>query len=219
MLPIKFNFAQIADLQDDLRNSPKALRAITAKITSQHLAKLRNELRSEVPARTGALRKTLAYSVKRSKTNTEGTWAIFGFLRKKRGSAQAAVAAGVLQKGKGVTGDRSKYGKPNRKYIWLPLLAGGFGGGSGAIQPSQFFSLPGSFIGRSKAGNTIAFQRVNGQLWPMFVLKQQIKLSRPPLELEFNVEDELPEITADIQQTVADVLAVRGQALRQLDGR
>ncbi len=209
MVPIKFQFKDIIDLNEDLKQSPKALQVIVRTVLSRHLRKLRDSLKSRAPTRA---QRNLAFSVRKSKSIEYATWAILGFLRSKRTSAQSAIIANVFQKGFAETGARGRYGHRSAENIWIPLPAAGLN-----LTPSQFLAMPGTFIRRSHAGNKIAFQRSeSGTLWPMFVLKQRINPpSSPPIDFEGEVLADLPETLGDIQQTIAEVLEARGAVIRQ----
>ncbi len=208
---LKFNFKDIADLTEDLRASPQALKTVIRTVTAVHLRKLRNAAKAQAPSR---VQRNLGFSVPKRREVEVRVWAILGFLRKKRSDSQTAILANVVQKGFAETGARGQYGHRNAENIWIPLPAAGLN-----LTPTRFFTLPGTFIRRSKAGNKIAFQRSDrGTLWPMFLLRQRVRAPGHPIDFEGAVESEMPEITEDIKETIVQVLEARGRALRSIDG-
>ena len=208
MIPLRFNFKDVADLNEDLRHSPKALNAIARRVLTLQLRKVRNELRPQVPVGMGKLRASLGSSIRKSK-DSRGIWAVFGFLRSKKISASTAIAANVLQH-PGATAKK-------RELLWIPTLNNRSAAGGAQITPTQFFAMPGTFISQTGAGNKMAFQRTGDTLVPLFVLKKSVRLSRPPLPIEARVEAAMPDLTADLQATFAQVLEARGAALKSLN--
>jgi hypothetical protein len=204
MIPIRLNFKDIADLNEDLKASPRALTAIAQRVLSLRLRELRRELLPRVPrGRTGQLRRSFGASVRRQRASG-GIRAVFGFLTGRRIPAGAVIAGNVLQKGSAVPRKRA--------YIWVPLQS------NRNVTPQDFFNAENTFIRMSRAGNKIAFVRSGGQAVPLFVLKPWIKPSAPPVPINEGVERKLPEITQDIQTMIAEVIAARRKVLEYHGG-
>lgn len=198
---LKFNFKDIADLNADIKQSPKALSIITQRVMQQQLRALAREMRPSVPRGvTGQLARSFAASVTRRQGIVTG---IFGFLVRRRMSGRTVVAGNVLQKG-GATPKK-------RAYLWVPLPT------NRNVTPQEFFNASNTFIGKSKAGNKIAFIRQGDIAIPLFVLKRSIRPSAPPLPIGERVEGKLPEIGQDITDSITQVIAARGAALRSLN--
>lgn len=210
MVPIKFNFKDIADLNEDIKASPRALSVIIQRVLSLQLRALRRELAPSIPRNTGKLARSFGSSVRRGKQNKGAIFAIFGFLLGKRISAATAIAGNVLQHPGASPSKKSR--------IWVPVLSNRSAAGGAQITPQQFFQLPHTFVRDTPSGNRIAFQRINDMLVPLFVLKRSVRLSAAPLPLESSVERKLPEITGDIEQAISQVLAARGEVLRVISG-
>jgi hypothetical protein len=69
----------------------------------------------------------------------------------------------------------------------------------------------------SKAGNKIAFIRQGNIAVPLFVLKKSIRPAAPPLPISDRVEQKLPEMLEDIEESITQVIAARRAALGALD--
>lgn len=197
MVPLRFNFAQLKDLDDDFKASEKAIPIIAQKVLKAQLGPLRSELRGMIPRATGRLQRSFGFSIRRTKGNVT---ARFGFLLNKRVSASTAIAANVLQAG----GAHPRKGK----YLWIPFRQNRAADGSALTTPRQLIDA-GGFIAVSKSGNKIAFQRSGV---PAFVLKTFVKLSRPPVPIEQRTEAALPQITGDIEDTIGAVIEAKKTA-------
>lgn len=197
MIEWKFNYNQLKDLDRDMEASKRAIPIIVAKVLSPKLRELRNQLRALIPHATGKLARSFTHSVRRRQGLVS---ARLGFMTSGRVSASTAIAANVLQAG----------GAHPRKgvYLWIPLPPNRSADGSPLTSARDLLGA-GGFIQTSKAGNRLAFNHA-GQ--PLFVLKNFIKLSGPPVPVAERVQAELPEITQDIEQSIAQVLAAKGEA-------
>ena len=184
---IKFNFKDFEALDKDFEASKRAIPIIAQRVLNEHLRQLRSELRPQIPAKTGALRRSFGVSVRRRAALVTGR---LGFFSGKSVTAGTAIAANVLQKG----GASPRKGK----YLWIPLPSNRAASGAALISPRALLDS-GGFIARSAAGNMIAFAESG---IPAFVLKTFIKLSAPPVPIEARVEADLPQITGDIEEVI-----------------
>lgn len=194
MVPIRFNFNQLKDFDDDMKASEKAIPLVAQRVLNRKLKPLRQELRAQIPRATGRLQRSFGYSVKRFKSRVS---AVFGFMTGKKVSKSTAIAANVLQAG----GAHPRKGK----YLWIPLANNRAADGSAMISPRQLIEA-GGFVAVSAAGSTIAFHQRGD---PAFVLRTFVKLSKPPLPIEQRMERELPAIISDIEETVGAALEVK----------
>lgn len=195
MIPLRFNFKQIADLNEDLKKSPRALAVISQRVMSLHLRGLRAKLRSAIPSTTGRLRKSFRSISKvdrRSKMTAVGS---IGFVTGKGISRESAIAANVLQKPGATAG--------KKPFLWIPIGSNRTAAGA-QISPEQFFTLPDTFV-----RNGVAFQRNEQGIIPLFVLRRHVQLSRPPIPIDQAVDAELPSILDDIAETVGQVITAR----------
>jgi hypothetical protein len=200
VIPIKFNLKDIFDLDVDLKQSVKSLPVIVQRVLTIQLRQLRNEMRPLVARGTsGKLQRSFGSSVRRQRGNVLAT---FGFLTKGV-SGRTVVAGNVQQKGSATP---RKAG-----FLWIPLPA------NQNISPRDFFNAQNTFIRTTTAGNKVAYIRSGDQIVPLFVLKKRVQLSRPPLPIEQKVEGQLPEIQADIVETIAQIIEARKAAL-SVDG-
>ena len=188
---IKFNFKDFEALDKDFEASKRAIPIIAQRVLSEHLRQLRSEMRPQIPAKTGALRRSFGVSVRRKTALVTGK---LGFFSGKGVTAGTAIAANVLQKG----GASPRKGK----YLWIPLPSNRQTSGAALVSPRQLLDS-GGFIARSMAGNMIAFDESG---LPAFVLKTFVKLPAPPLPIEARVEADLPQITGDIEETIQAAL-------------
>jgi hypothetical protein len=199
-VPLRLNFKDIADLNADLKQSPRAAMAIVQRVLSLALRRVRREQAPQVPGGiTGGLRRSLGVSVRRSRNNA--IIATYGFFRGRRVSARTAVASNVLQ----------KPGAQARKsaYLWIPTSA------NQNITPRDFFASENTFI-KTVGANRVAFVRNGDDAVPLFILKRNTKLSAPPLPIDQRVTAELPVITKDIQDSIAQVIEARKAALQAI---
>src|SRR5678816_4429193 len=107
---LRFDMRQLTDFSEDLRQSPNSLPIIVQRVLSLTLRQLAVSMRPLVPrGATGALRRSLAASVKKQQGAVVG---VFGLLSSRR-SGRTVVAGNVLQKGGAVAS--------KRQYLWIPL--------------------------------------------------------------------------------------------------
>ena len=192
---IKFNFSQLNDLSEDLKKSPRAVSAIVQKVLSQQLRQLRREMAPLVPRGiTGRLRRSFGVSVRR-RANTGTILATFGFMSGRRVTANAAIAANVLQRGSATARKGA--------YLWIPTRQ------NTNISPRDFFNADDTFIRTGKSGSKIAFVRSGNTAIPLFVLKHTVRLGAPPLPIDQRVEAQLPTISEEIQETIKQVIEAR----------
>ena len=202
-VPIRFNFKDLADLNEDLKKSPRAASIIVQRVLSVALRRVRREQAPQVPrGATGGTRRSLGVSVRRSRTQN-AIIATYGFFRGRRVSARSAIAANVLQ----------KPGAQARKsaYLWIPTSA------NQNVTPRDFFAADNTFIRTTAGGNRVAFVRSGDDAIPLFILKRHVRLSAPPVPIDQRVESELPVITQEIQDTIAQVIEARKAALGALN--
>jgi len=197
--PLRFNFKELGDLNEDLKKSPRSLPVIAQRVMAPHLRAVARELRASIPRRTGQLARSLFSSA----TRPGGLMAlgIVG-LRTRRISGRTMVAGNVMQKGGGTA---------RKGYIWVPLR------GNRDITPQDFFNAENTFIGMSKSGQKFAWIRQGNIAVPLFVLKKTIRPAAPPLPINERVDQKLPEIMEDIQDSIGQVIAARRAALGALD--
>jgi len=98
-----------------------------------------------------------------------------------------------------------------RAYLWVPLP------NNRNVTPQDFFNADNTFIRMSKAGNKIAFIRQGNIAVPLFVLKKSIRPAAPPLPISERVEQKLPEMLEDIEESITQIIAARRAALGALD--
>lgn len=200
-VPLKLNFKDIFDLNEDLKKSPRAASIIVQRVLTVALRGIRRQQAGQVPrGTTGGLRRSLGVSVRRSRTQN-AIIATYGFMRGRRVSARTAVAGNVLQ----------KPGAQARKsaWLWIPTKA------NQNITPRDFYAAENTFV-RDVGANRIAFVRSGDDAIPLFILKRNAKLSQPPVPIDQRVEAELPVITQDIQDSIAQVIEARRAALQAL---
>jgi len=203
---LKFNFAQLKGLDEDLTASAKSVGVIASKVLTLQLRQLRTEMRPQIPRARGALRRSFGFWVRRGRGDQGNVTAKFGFMFNKRVSASAAVAGNVLQAG----GAHPKKGK----YLWIPIGGNRNADGSAATNPRELIA-GGGFVATSKAGNRIAFHRSG---MPAFTLKTFVKLSAPPLPIEARIERQAPEIAKDITESIAQVIEAKKVVVGNLNG-
>jgi len=198
--PLKFNFKELGDLNEDLKRSPRSVPVIAQRVMSPYLRAVARDLRSFIPRVTGQLARSLFSSA----TRPGGLIAIGAVgLRTRKISGRTMVAGNVMQRG-GATPKK-------RAYLWVPLR------NNRNITPQDFFHAENTFIRMSGAGNKIAFIRQGNVAVPLFVLKKSIRPAAPPLPINERVEQKLPEILEDIQDSIGQVIAARRAALGALD--
>lgn len=200
MLPLRFNFKQLADLNEDLKKSPRALAAISRRVLTENLRKIRKELSGGIPLVSGRLRRSLRVvgSAKARQGLASGAIGFFGG----RGiSAATAIAGNVLQH-PGATPKK-------RAFLWVPVGNNRGLTGGAAITPAQFFDLPNTFVRDTPKGHRVAFQRINESIIPLFVLQRAVKFSAPPIPIAERVEQRLPDITDEIEDTITQVIAAK----------
>ena len=199
-VPIKFNFKDLVDLTEDIKQSPKSLPIIVQRVLSLQLRDLARQMRPLVPrGTTGQLARSFSSSVTRKQGVVTG---LFGFMTRRR-SGRTIVAGNVLQKG-GATPRK-------RAYLWVPLPS------NRNVTPADFFAADNTFIRMSKAGNKVAFIRQANIAVPLFVLKRNIKPSAPPVPIDERLEARLPEINEDIEESITQIIASRRAALGALN--
>ena len=197
---LKFNFKDIADLNADIKQSPRAIAAISQRVMSPHLRTLAQEFRATIPTRTGQLARSVFSSVVRP----GGLIALGAVgLRIRKIPVRTLVAGNVMQKGGGSV--------RKRVYAWIPTPM------NRNITPQDFFNLDNTFIGTSKAGKRFAFIRQGNLALPMFLLVRNIRPAAPPLPIEQRLTQKLPEINEDIQEAITQVIAAKGAALKSLN--
>jgi len=148
---------------------------------------------------TGQLARSFGASVTRRQGLVSG---IFGFLTRRR-LGRTIVAGNVLQKG-GATPRK-------RAYLWVPLP------NNRNVTPQDFFNAENTFIRMCGAGNKIALIRQGNIAVPLFVLKKSIRPSGAPLPINERVEQRLPEMLEDIEESIGQVIAARRAALGSLN--
>ena len=198
-VPIRFNFKDLADLNEDLKKSPRAASIIVQRVLQRALRGVRREQAGQM-TRTG--RPALRSTVVKPRGSKGVVVATYGILPGRRVSARAVIVGNVQQ----------KPGAQVRKaaYLWIPTTA------NKNITPRDFFAAENTFIRTTSGGNRIAFVRNGNDAIPLFILKHNIRLSRPPVPIDQRVETELPVITQEIQDTIAQVIEARKAALSAL---
>ena len=196
---LKFNFKDLVDLNEDIKQSPKSLPIIVQRVLSLQLRALAKEMRPLVQhGATGALSRSFGASVTRRHGTVTG---VLGFLTRRR-AARTIVAGNVQQKGMAT---------PKRRlFLWIPLRS------NRDVSPQDFFNADNTFIRLSKAGNIIAFIRQGNIAIPLFLLRRVIRFSKPPVPIDERMDQRLPEILIDIQDSMGQVIAARRAALGAL---
>jgi hypothetical protein len=209
MAELKFNFKQIAQLNEDFKSSKKALGFIIRKTLSDQMRQIRRELAPLIPRKTGGIARTFGFTVRKT---GDVTRARLGFIR--RTSARTAIAANVMQHGSNVL-SRSK------AFLWIPLPGNSQMTGAPAITPAAIFANRDLlFVGKSKAGNLLAFRKeADGSVTPLFALKKEIHVRARPIPFENAVTSSAPQIAESIQNTIAQVIEARRTVVRELTGR
>ena len=202
MLNLKFDLKQIDQLSEDFNNSKKALKIIIPRVLRDHLRPLKRGLSSQIPRKTGAVRKSFGYFVKKK---GDAIVAVFGFLRGKKISQETAIAANVLQHGSHVT---PKTGK----YLWIPLPTNIMRGNQPIVTPRELIDA-GGFIQKSKLGNLLAFSKTEIGVIPLFLLKTSLTVAPRLVPFDARVESEIPAINKDIEETTTQVIEA-GKAAR-----
>lgn len=193
----KFNFSQLVDLENDLKASERAIPAIVAAVMREKFREAKRELAQAVPRESGRLARSLGFSVRKAKGLVTGR---LGFMVR-RVTPATIIAGNVLQK-PGATARKGPY-------LWIPLPGT-------SITPTQFRSLPDTFIKKSATGKLIAFQRIGVQELPMFVLKHAVKLSAPPLPLDARGEQAAEQIAEAVPEAIAQVIEAKKTVQRIL---
>lgn len=200
---IEFGWKEFHDLDNDLKASNKAIPTIVAKVMREDFSRLRNEVRPQIPSKSGAIRRHFNFSVRRGLSRVT---ARLGFIAKT--TQRTAIAANVMQHGSNV---RPKKGV----YLWIPLPGNRQASGEPVISPRQIFADRLSFfVGKSKAGNLLAFRKRSGGIDPLFVLKKWIKVKARPVQFEARVESNLPAMNERIEKTIAAVIEAKNAASR-----
>lgn len=203
MANLKFNLKQFDLLDEDMRDSKKALKIIIPRVLRDHLRPLRHQLSPQIPRKKGTLARSFGYSVKKKADRVE---AVFGFLRGKKISKETAIAANVLQHGSHVT---PKAGK----YLWIPFGNNMMRSGEAIVSPRALLES-GGFIQRSKSGNLLAFSKTDSGIIPLFTLSRGVIVAPRPLPIAERVEREVPVISKDIEETIAQVIEAGKAALK-----
>lgn len=200
MIPIRFDLSQLEDLNQDLRKSVKSLPVVVQRALSVQLRELRNQMKPMVPrGRTGRLQRSFGASVRRVRGNVLAT---FGFMTNRRTPGGTVVAGNVLQK---------PGAQPKGAYLWIPTP------GNRNVTPRDFYGADNTFVGTSRAGKKIGFLRTpDGGALPLFVLVKTVRFRIAPLPIEQRVEAALPEMTAGIEQTIAQAIEAKRAAIEAL---